>query len=184
MGDRLAVIDMDRKVKGAAVPPFLGGGAGSPSNNVAWAEAYLRTKWHLDPCSRLATIHQRHRQTDRQTGQGDRQRPDSNAKMFRKFANMKTSIKHDQMSIIPRLGSSSSVGRPLHRKLTRTVKLLSFWFLALWTHTRTTQVEHHNHHYFQLNGHSTIQADSVNVLHPTRHKIGHFGNALHRQSPE
>ena len=23
--------------------------------NVAWAEAYLRTKWHLDPSSRLAT---------------------------------------------------------------------------------------------------------------------------------
>jgi len=22
-----------------------------------WAEAYLRTKWHLDPSSRLATIH-------------------------------------------------------------------------------------------------------------------------------
>jgi len=25
-------------------------------NTVAWAEAYLRTKWHLDPSSRLATI--------------------------------------------------------------------------------------------------------------------------------
>ena len=24
-------------------------------NNVAWAEAYLCTKWHLDPTSRLAT---------------------------------------------------------------------------------------------------------------------------------
>jgi len=24
---------------------------------VAWAEAYLRTKWHLNPYSRLATIH-------------------------------------------------------------------------------------------------------------------------------
>jgi len=23
---------------------------------VAWAEIYLRTKWQLDPCSRLATI--------------------------------------------------------------------------------------------------------------------------------
>ena len=23
---------------------------------VAWAKAYLHTKWHLDPCSRLATI--------------------------------------------------------------------------------------------------------------------------------
>ena len=26
------------------------------SHNVPWAEAYLRTKWHLDPYSRLATI--------------------------------------------------------------------------------------------------------------------------------
>jgi len=24
--------------------------------NVAWAEAYLPTKWHIDPSSRLATI--------------------------------------------------------------------------------------------------------------------------------
>jgi len=29
--------------------------AGSPSNNVAWVEAYLRTKWHLDPSIGLAT---------------------------------------------------------------------------------------------------------------------------------
>jgi len=34
--------------------------------NVAYANAYLRTKWHLDPSSRLATIHQRYRQTERQ----------------------------------------------------------------------------------------------------------------------
>ena len=45
MGDRLATIDMGRKWGGAAV------GAGSP----AWAEAYLHTKWHPDPCSHLAT---------------------------------------------------------------------------------------------------------------------------------
>ena len=25
-------------------------------HNVAWAEDFLRTKWHLNPCSRLATI--------------------------------------------------------------------------------------------------------------------------------
>jgi len=25
-------------------------------HNVAWAEAYLYTKWHLDPCSRMATV--------------------------------------------------------------------------------------------------------------------------------
>jgi len=47
---------------------------------VARAEAYLRAKFHLDPSNRLAAIHQRHRQTDRQTGQTgqtDRQRSDS-----------------------------------------------------------------------------------------------------------
>jgi len=38
------------------------GEAGSPSNTVARAEAYLHAKFHLDPSSRLATIHQRHRQ--------------------------------------------------------------------------------------------------------------------------
>jgi len=31
------------------------GVAGSPSNSVAWAEAYLPTKWHLDPSSHLST---------------------------------------------------------------------------------------------------------------------------------
>ena len=36
------------------------------------AEAYLHAKFHLEPSNRLATIHQRHRQTDRQTGQTDR----------------------------------------------------------------------------------------------------------------
>jgi len=39
---------------------------------VVWAEAYLRTKWHLDLSNRLATIHQRYKthtdmHTDRQT---------------------------------------------------------------------------------------------------------------------
>ena len=38
---RLATINMDRKVGGLC--HFLGG-AGSPSNNAAWAEAYVRTK--------------------------------------------------------------------------------------------------------------------------------------------
>jgi len=37
------------------------GGAGSPSN-VARAEVYLQAKFH--PSNRLATIHQRHRQTE------------------------------------------------------------------------------------------------------------------------
>ena len=47
-------------------------GAGSPSKtyDVAWAETYLHTKWHLDPFNLLTTTHQRHRQ-DRQTGQTD-----------------------------------------------------------------------------------------------------------------
>jgi len=36
---------------------------------VAGAEAYLHAKFRLDPSNRLATIHQRHRQT----GQTDRE---------------------------------------------------------------------------------------------------------------
>jgi len=35
------------------------------------AEVYLRTKWHVDPSKRFATIHQRYRQTG-QTGQRSR----------------------------------------------------------------------------------------------------------------
>jgi len=40
---------------------------------MAWAETYLRAKWHLDPFNRLTTVYQCHRQdrldsTDR-TGQ-------------------------------------------------------------------------------------------------------------------
>jgi len=33
---------------------------------VAKTEAYLYAKFHLDPSNRLATVHERHRQTDRQ----------------------------------------------------------------------------------------------------------------------
>jgi len=43
---------------------------------VARAEAFLNAKFHLDPSNRLATVHERYRQTgrrDRQTGQTDRQ---------------------------------------------------------------------------------------------------------------
>jgi len=36
---------------------------------VAWAEAYLRAKFHLDPSNHLATVHESYRQ--------DRQRSDS-----------------------------------------------------------------------------------------------------------
>ena len=49
----MATIDMSRKLGGCA--PFWGE-AGSPSKKiVSWADAYLRTKWHLDPSSRLVT---------------------------------------------------------------------------------------------------------------------------------
>ena len=50
---RLTTTDMGRKL--GAVPPFGGGGAGSPFNTVALAEAYLHTKWHLSTCGNLAT---------------------------------------------------------------------------------------------------------------------------------
>jgi len=42
-------------------------------------EAYLHAKFRLDPSNRLATVHERHRQTgqDRQDRQTDRQRTDS-----------------------------------------------------------------------------------------------------------
>jgi len=49
MGDRSATIGMGRKWGEAAV------GIWSPSDTMAWAEAYLFTKWHLDPSNRLAT---------------------------------------------------------------------------------------------------------------------------------
>jgi len=39
---------------------------------MATAEAYSHAKFHLDPSNRLATVHERHRQTG-QTGQTDRQ---------------------------------------------------------------------------------------------------------------
>jgi len=50
--------------------PFWAGELGPHLTNVAGAEAYLHAKFHLDPSSRLATIHQRYRQTDRQTDNG------------------------------------------------------------------------------------------------------------------
>ena len=54
MGDRLATIDMGRKVE-AAVSLFLRGEFGPPSSTM-WPgirPIYLRTKWQLDPASRL-----------------------------------------------------------------------------------------------------------------------------------
>ena len=56
IGDRLATIDMGRKV-GTAVP-LSGEGELGPTPHLTQrglAEAYLRTKWHLDPSSRLVT---------------------------------------------------------------------------------------------------------------------------------
>jgi len=58
---------MGRKV-GAAVPLFMGSWV-PIEYSVAWAEGYLRTKWRLDPSNRLATIHQRYRQTGQTTVQ-------------------------------------------------------------------------------------------------------------------
>ena len=43
---------------------------------MARAEAYLHAKFHLDPFNRLATIHQRYRQTGQTDSQTDRQRSD------------------------------------------------------------------------------------------------------------
>ena len=34
------------------------------------AEAYLHAKFHLDPSNRLATVHERYKQTNRQTDNG------------------------------------------------------------------------------------------------------------------
>jgi len=44
---------------------------------VARGEANLHAEFRLDPSNRLATVHERHRQTYRQIGQTDRQRIDS-----------------------------------------------------------------------------------------------------------
>jgi len=51
-------IDMGRKLGSCA--PFLG--------QLGWAEAYLHAKFHFDPSNRLATIHQRYRQTGQDNG--------------------------------------------------------------------------------------------------------------------
>ena len=54
MGDRLATIDMGRS--GEALLWGLGPHWIPIQYNVAWVEAYLFAKWHLDPSNRLATI--------------------------------------------------------------------------------------------------------------------------------
>ena len=45
------------KREGCCIPLAGGGASWVPiQHNVAWAEVYFRTKWHLDPSSHLATI--------------------------------------------------------------------------------------------------------------------------------
>jgi len=54
---------------GGGLCPFWGGGAGSPSNTMP--PGPLHAKFHFDPSNHLVTIHQHHRQTDRQTDRQD-----------------------------------------------------------------------------------------------------------------
>jgi len=83
----LSTTDMGRKL-GACMPPFLDGGELGPQPNVAWAAAYLLVKFHLDPSNRLATIHQRYMQTDRQDSyRQDRQRSELPIARANRFIN-------------------------------------------------------------------------------------------------
>jgi len=77
---------MGRKL-GAAVHPVFGRGSWVPiKHSVTAAEIYLYAKFHLDPSNRVATIHQRYRQTDRTDRQNrtDRQRSDGTGEPFYK----------------------------------------------------------------------------------------------------
>jgi len=57
MGDRLAKIDVGRKVVGCCGPFFWQGELGPHLTQCGLRLGlYHRTKWHLDPSSRLATI--------------------------------------------------------------------------------------------------------------------------------
>jgi len=67
---------MGRKLRGGPVP-LWGGGWVPIEHNVARAEAYLHAKFHPDLSNRLATVHQRYRQTGQRDRQTDRQRSDS-----------------------------------------------------------------------------------------------------------
>jgi len=68
----LAIWPQQTWVKIGGCAPF--GGAGSPSN-IKWPgprpTSIPTTKWQPNPSNSLATVHQRHRGTDRQTGQTD-----------------------------------------------------------------------------------------------------------------
>jgi len=54
MGEHMATIDISWKERACCAP--FGGGSWVPiKHNAAWAKAYLRIKWHLDPSNPLAT---------------------------------------------------------------------------------------------------------------------------------
>jgi len=66
MGDRLATINMGRKVGGYTVPIYVGREELGPRLTQCGLGRGLHTKRRLDPSNRLATVHQRYRQADRQ----------------------------------------------------------------------------------------------------------------------
>jgi len=73
---------MGRKLGVGGCAPLGEGELGTHLKQCGQGRAYLPAKFHLDPSNRLATVHERHRQIDRQdragqTGQTDRQRTDS-----------------------------------------------------------------------------------------------------------
>jgi len=65
MGDRLATIHMAENWRAAVPLSGTGVELGANLTQCRLTEAYLFTKWHLDPSNRLATAHQRYN-TDRQ----------------------------------------------------------------------------------------------------------------------
>jgi len=66
MGDRLATIDMGRKV-GAAMPLNVGDLSPHLGQCRLGRGLHIRTQWHLDPCNRLAMIHQSYKQTGQES---------------------------------------------------------------------------------------------------------------------
>jgi len=91
---------MDRKGGGCCAP--FRGGVESQSNSVTWAEAYLLTKWHLDPSNRLATIRQRYSHTDR-TDRQDRQRSYSTVRTILKTVSRKL-LSNDVLYLCTKMG--------------------------------------------------------------------------------
>jgi len=60
MSDRLATVDVGRKVGGGCCVPFRWRKLGPHLTQCSWAEPYLRSEWDPDPSSRLATIDMGH----------------------------------------------------------------------------------------------------------------------------